>query len=163
LNALQTALGGQPLTPTVVQQNYQKLLDNDFALAKQLACTPCASAGFALVRPVLPQEFLDIIDSFVGTQCGQDFTCTFLILLQCSLNTIVVTSFFIRILPLYIVLTTFSTALPTGSISVVTGTQAALAIQATASATSGATHLGSHQSMILGSTVGILGLGLALL
>jgi len=118
LNAVQTALGGQPLTPDVVMQNYPLLLANDYALAKQLACTPCASAAFALVRPALPQEFLGVIDSFVGEQCGVNFTST-----------------------------------PTGSISVVTGTEALLAAQATAS-TSSSMHL-SAPSALLG-VVGIL-------
>jgi len=118
LNAVQTAFGGQPLTPDVVMQNYPLLLTNNFALAKQIACTPCASAAFALVRPALPQEFLSVIDSFVGEQCGVDFTST-----------------------------------PTGSISVVTGTQALFAAQATAS-TSSSMHL-SVPSVLLG-LVGII-------
>jgi hypothetical protein len=105
LTALETALGGAPLTPTVVIQKYPLLLENNFALARQLACTPCAAAAFAIVRPALPQEFLGMIDSFVGEQCGVDFT---------------------------------STPTAGGKISVVTGTQALLAAQATATPNSSA-------------------------
>jgi hypothetical protein len=76
LEAVQTALGGEPLTPSLLISNYPRLLANNYALARQLACTPCASAAFALVRPALPQEFLSMIDSFVGEQCGVDFTST---------------------------------------------------------------------------------------
>jgi len=76
LNALQTALGGQPLTPAVVEANYYLLLENNYALAKQLACTPCSSAAFALIQPALPQQFVTMIDSFVGDQCGANFTST---------------------------------------------------------------------------------------
>ncbi|KAG8753919.1 hypothetical protein FRC14_005622 [Serendipita sp. 396] len=74
LQKLETALGGQPLTPTVVSQNYQLLLANDYALAKEIACTPCVSAAFALVRSAIPQEYISLVDSFVGSQCGVDFT-----------------------------------------------------------------------------------------
>ncbi|CAG7852318.1 SubName: Full=Uncharacterized protein {ECO:0000313/EMBL:CCA69751.1} [Serendipita indica DSM 11827] len=74
LENLQTALGGAPLTPAVIEEKYPLLLANNYALAKQLACTPCTSAAFALVRPALPQSILTTVDGFVGDQCGVDFT-----------------------------------------------------------------------------------------
>lgn len=53
-------------------------------------------------------------------------------------------------------------AAPTGALSVVTGTQAELAAQATA-ITGASTSLYSHQSKIMGVAVSILGLGLSFL
>jgi len=101
LNLAQTALGGQPLTPDLVIRNYPLLLQNNYALAKQIACTPCTAAALAIIRPAIPEDFLSTVDSFVNEQCGADFTST-----------------------------------PTGTISAVTGTQALLAAQATASKSS---------------------------
>ncbi|KAG8798084.1 hypothetical protein FRC17_007566, partial [Serendipita sp. 399] len=74
LQKLETALGGKPLTPAVVIENYPRLLANNYALAREVACTPCVSAAFALVRSAIPQVYINIVDSFVGSQCGVDFT-----------------------------------------------------------------------------------------
>lgn len=100
LNLAQTALGG-PLTPDLIIRNYPLLLENNYALAKQIVCTPCTAAALAIIRPAIPEPFLSTVDSFANEQCGADFTST-----------------------------------PTGTISPVTGTQALLAAQATASKSS---------------------------
>jgi hypothetical protein len=117
------------LTPAVVEANFNLLLENNYALAKQLACTPCASAAFALIQPMLPQEFLTTIDSFVDDQCGANFTCTFSSLFARSIYGILTAGLLL--------------ATPTGGITVVTGTAAVLAASATAS-TSASTHLEAH-------------------
>lgn len=76
LNLVQTALGGQPLTPDVIIRNYPLLIENNYALAKQIVCTPCTAAALAIVRPAIPESFLSPVDSVVNQQCGADFTST---------------------------------------------------------------------------------------
>lgn len=75
LQSLETAIG-VPLTPDSITANYALLLANNYALAKQIACTPCISAAYNIISPALPQDIATTVNDFVNNQCGSDFSTT---------------------------------------------------------------------------------------
>ncbi|PVF97560.1 hypothetical protein CPB86DRAFT_815428 [Serendipita vermifera] len=75
LEKLETALGGQPLSPDVIINNWESHMHND-TVARQVACTPCMSAAYSLIKPSIPEDILVQVESWINYQCGADYTAS---------------------------------------------------------------------------------------